>query len=78
MTPRSPAGARSKLAASRDYLAVAPKVVAVAHDVPIAGVRRRASRPRRGDPDRLVELAQRWGLDSPLNRVLSAFTDVQG
>ena len=24
------------------------------------------------DPDRLVELSQRWGLDSPLNRVLSA------
>jgi hypothetical protein len=30
-----------------------------------------------GQPDRLVELSQRWGLDSPLNRVLSAFTDVQ-
>ena len=28
------------------------------------------------DPDRLVELSQRWGLDSPLNRVLSAFTAV--
>src|SRR5205814_1017058 len=30
-----PAGARTKLDASRDYLAVAPKVVAVAHDVPL-------------------------------------------
>jgi 5'-3' exonuclease len=71
-----PAGARTKLAASRDYLAVAPKVVAVAHDVPLPayddGIR---ATPR--DPDRLVELSQRWGLDSPLNRVLSSFTDVQ-
>jgi 5'-3' exonuclease len=70
-----PAGARSKLAASRDYLAVAPKVVAVASDVPLPayddGI---PASPR--DPDRLVELSQRWGLDSPLNRVLSAFTDV--
>jgi hypothetical protein len=24
------------------------------------------------DPDRLVELAERWGLDSSLNRLLSA------
>ncbi len=30
-----PAGARAKLAAARDYLAVAPKVVAVAADVPL-------------------------------------------
>jgi 5'-3' exonuclease len=71
-----PAGARTKLDASRDYLAVAPKVVAVAHDVPLPaydeGIR---ATPR--DPDRLVELSQRWGLDSPLNRVLSAFTAVQ-
>ena len=35
------------------------------------------SRATPRDPDRLVELSQRWGLDSPLNRVLSAFTDVQ-
>jgi 5'-3' exonuclease len=70
-----PAGARTKLDASRDYLSVAPKVVAVAHDVPLPvydeGI---PASPR--DPDRLVELSQRWGLDSPLNRVLSAFTEV--
>ncbi len=70
-----PAGARAKLAASRDYLAVAPKVVAVAHDAPIpphddaipAGPK---------DPDRLLALSRRWGLDSPLNRVLNAFAAV--
>ena len=71
-----PAGARTKLDASRDYLAVAPKVVAVAHDVPLPAYDEGIpARPR--DPDRLVELSQRWGLDSPLNRVLSAFTEVQ-
>ena len=70
-----PAGARTKLAVAGDYLAVAPKVVAVAADVPLPryddGV---PAAPR--DPDRLVELSQRWGLDSPLNRVLSAFAAV--
>jgi hypothetical protein len=28
------------------------------------------------DPERLLELSQRWGLDSPLNRVLTAFAAV--
>ncbi|WP_155342217.1 5'-3' exonuclease [Acrocarpospora corrugata] len=64
-----PAGARNKLAAARDYLAVAPAVVAVAHDVPIPDVDLRVpSAPR--DSARLVELADRYGLDSPLNRLL--------
>ena len=67
----------AKLVAARDYLAVAPKVVAVAHDVPLAGVRRQRSPLAPRDPDRLVELAERWGLDSPLNRVLNAFAAVQ-
>ena len=70
-----PAGARTKLAASRDYLAVAPKVVAVAGDVPLPSYDDNIPASPR-DPDRLVELSQRWGLDSPLNRVLSAFTEV--
>jgi 5'-3' exonuclease len=70
-----PAGARTKLDASRDYLAVAPKVVAVAHDVPLPAYDEAIPATPR-DPDRLVELSQRWGLDSPLNRVLSAFTAV--
>ncbi len=72
-----PAGARAKLAAARDYLAVAPKVVAVAADVPLPSYDEGIPASPR-DPDRLVELSQRWGLDSPLNRVLSAFTAVHG
>jgi 5'-3' exonuclease len=70
-----PAGARAKLGAARDYLAVAPKVVAVAADVPLPAYDEGIPAGPR-DPDRLVELSQRWGLDSPLNRVLSAFTAV--
>ena len=72
-----PPGARAKLEAGRDYLAVAPRVVAVAHDVPL---------PTYDDlipavpehPDRVVELSERWGLDSPFNRVLNAFAALHG
>ena len=66
-----PAGARLKLAAARDYLAVAPEVVRVACDVPLPPFDcTLPAEPR--DPQRLVELSERWGLDSPLNRVLAA------
>jgi 5'-3' exonuclease len=67
-----PAGARTKLAAARDYLEVAPVVVAVAKDVPVPaydGVV--PASPH--DPERLLALSERWGLDSSLNRVLTAF-----
>jgi 5'-3' exonuclease len=67
-----PAGARAKLDAARDYLAAAPVVVAVVRDAPVPaydGVL--PSAPH--DPERLVELSARWGLDSSLNRVLTAF-----
>jgi 5'-3' exonuclease len=72
---RMPAGARAKLQAARDYLSVAPLVVAVAKDVPLPTHQQAVpAAPRH--PDRLVELSARWGLDSPLNRVLSAFAAV--
>jgi 5'-3' exonuclease len=66
---------RRKLADARDYLAVAPLVVAVRTDVPlpeIAGTL--PSEPR--DPEALIELGERWNLDSSLNRVLNAMTTV--
>ena len=72
-----PAGARTKLDAARDYLAVAPVVVAVAGDVPLPAYDDLIpSKP--ADPERLLELSQRWGLDSSLNRVLTAFGAVAG
>ena len=67
-----PAGARAKLAAAKDHLAVAPAVVAVAKDVVMPAYDDRIP-PAPRDPERLLELSQRWGLDSPLNRVLAAF-----
>jgi len=68
-----PAGARNKLSAARDYLAVAPAVVRTATDVPLP--------PLTGDlpltladPDRLKELGERWGLGSSLSRFVAAVT----
>jgi 5'-3' exonuclease len=72
-----PAGARAKLEAARDYLAVAPVVVAVAKDVALPPYDDALPAAPR-DPDRLLELSERWGLDSPLNRVLAAFAAVTG
>ncbi|GGO24789.1 5'-3' exonuclease [Microbispora bryophytorum] len=68
-----PAGARNKLAAARDYLEVAPAVVRVARDAPVpdADITLPAA-PR--DPERLIALSEKHGLDSPLNRLLAALT----
>ena len=62
---------RTKLAAARDYLLVAPTVVRVCRECPIGSVDTRLpAEPR--DPARLVELADRWGLESTVNRMLVA------
>ncbi|MBD3148094.1 5'-3' exonuclease [Microbispora bryophytorum] len=68
-----PAGARNKLAAARDYLEVAPAVVRVARDAPVpdADITLPAA-PR--DPERLIALSEKHGLDSPLNRLLATLT----
>jgi 5'-3' exonuclease len=68
-----PAGSRAKLAAARDYLAVAPTVVRVAHDAPIPDLDITVPRKPR-DPERLAALADRYGLNSSLNRLLSALS----
>ena len=66
-----PAGTRAKLAAARDYLAAAPAVARVRTDVPLP--RFDGTLPTEpADPARLVELGERWNLDGPLNRLLSA------
>ena len=63
----------AKIAAARDYLDAARTVVAVACDVdietPAAAL---PSEP--ADPGRLVELCDRWALDTPLNRLLTVLS----
>ena len=66
-----PAGARAKLEAARDYLAVAPAVTRVVRDLPVPDLDDALPRAPR-DPERLVALSDRWGLDSPLDRLLAA------
>ncbi|MEU7000877.1 5'-3' exonuclease [Nonomuraea sp. NPDC046570] len=68
-----PAGSRNKLTAARDYLRVAPAVVEVAPDAPLPDTDLTLpAKPR--DPETLVRLADRYGLDSPLNRLLDVLT----
>jgi 5'-3' exonuclease len=67
-------GPRTRLRAAADYLAVAPHVVAVARDLELGeyDARLPVSPP---DHARLVELGARWGLDSPLARVVVAMAE---
>ena len=72
-----PAGARAKLEAARDYLDVAPAVTRTVRDLPVPELDDALpSSPR--DPERLVSLSDRWGLDSPLDRLLAAFETAHG
>jgi 5'-3' exonuclease len=66
-----PAGARTKLAAARDYLAVAPTVVRVALDVPLPELPT-ALPTAPVDPDRLLELAGTWNLAGSARRLVDA------
>ncbi|GHG67629.1 5'-3' exonuclease [Streptomyces griseocarneus] len=61
---------RRRLDESRPYLAVAPKVVRVASDVPLAPFDAALPAAPR-DPAGLEELAARWGLGGSLQRLLS-------
>jgi 5'-3' exonuclease len=66
-------GPRGKIKAAADYLAVAPQVVAVARDLDLgAGPDdlRLPSEPP--DLPRVAELAHRWGLESPVQRLTTA------
>jgi 5'-3' exonuclease len=67
-----PAGARAKLQDARDYLAVAPAVSRVVRDLPLPELDDAIPRAPR-DPEALVALCDRWGLDSALNRFLASF-----
>jgi 5'-3' exonuclease len=69
-------GPRRKIKDAADYLAVAPRVVAVTRDLdlgspdltlPLTPV----------DPDALTELSARWGLDSPAARLVETLTGLR-
>ena len=69
------AGVRAKLAAATDYLAAAGPVVRVATDVPVPRLDLTLpSSP--ADPDRLLSLAERWNLASPVRRLVDAAAGV--
>ena len=66
---------RRKLREATAYLAVAPKVVEVVCDLPVPDFDcTLPAAPR--DPEALLALSDRWGLDSPLNRLLAALSEV--
>jgi len=66
-------GPRRKLMDATDYLAVAPKVVAVACDIDLGDPDLTLPLTPR-DPERLVALSQQWGLDSPTARLVETLT----
>lgn len=68
-----PAGARRKLEAARDYLAVAADVVRVVCDVDLAPFDDRLPAVP-ADPDRLVELCGRWGVSTAAARLVTAIS----
>ncbi|MBA3742125.1 5'-3' exonuclease H3TH domain-containing protein [Sporichthya sp.] len=66
---------RRKLREATAYLAVAPQVVQVVCDLPVPDFD--CSLPAvPKDPEALLALADRWGLESPLNRLLNALAEV--
>jgi 5'-3' exonuclease len=68
-------GLRGKLAAARAYLKVAPEVVRVARDIPLPAMDTTLPAAP-ADPDRLLELAQRWGLAGSVRRLVDAASTV--
>jgi 5'-3' exonuclease len=62
---------RAKLVAARDYLVAARPVVDVVCDLPVPTDLDDLLPTAAADPAALVALSERWGLDSPLNRLLS-------
>ena len=69
-SPMAP-GPRRKIAAALDYLEVAPTVVAVAREIDLDRSDLTLPRTPR-DPERVVALAERWGLESPAERLTTA------
>jgi 5'-3' exonuclease len=68
---------RTKLEPARDYLQAAIAVTRVRTDCPLPPYDDRLP-AEPADPESLVELSQRWGLDSSINRVLVAMRTAAG
>jgi 5'-3' exonuclease len=68
-------GLRGKIEKGREYLASARDVVAVARTAPIPAVPTKLPTAP-ADPDRLVELAERWGLAGAAKRIVDALSSV--
>ena len=68
-------GPRRKILDAADYLEVAPTVVAVARDLDLNGPDLRLPRTP-VDPEAIKELAGRWGLSSPIARLVETLTDL--
>ena len=75
--PGSPPPSAGGWSRRRDYLAVAPKVVRVALDVPLPPVGT-ALPHEPADPATLDDLAARWGLGSSLTRLLTSLAAADG
>lgn len=71
--PGVTAAQRRRILEAEDYLAVAPAVVRVAPDAPVAEADHTLPATP-SDPDRLVGLAERWGLTSSVARLVDAMT----
>jgi 5'-3' exonuclease len=63
---------RAKLLAARDYLVAAEPVVRVVCDLPVPDDLDDLVPREPADPSALIAISERWGLDSPLNRLLGA------
>ncbi len=71
MTP----GLRAKIEAAAAYLDVAPQVVAVARDLDLGDYDARLPLAP-PDPDLAREVTERWGLEGPVVRLLTALTEL--
>jgi 5'-3' exonuclease len=72
-----PAAACRRLSAAREYLQVAPPVVRVACDIPLPE-QDDALPAKAADPVKLAALAEQWGLESPVKRILDTLESVGG
>lgn len=67
-------GPRRKILDAADYLEVAPTVVAVARNLDLDDPDLRLPRTP-ADPDALMSLAEQWGLNSPIARLVETLTN---